>query len=518
MSTLLLLLFCSALLLSSLFTRLVRDLAHAHGWLERPVLDRHVHTVPLPRIGGVAIFASFTFVVAISILVSRWLNLRDTLTLAPVLKLLGPALIVFLLGLYDDLRGVSPAVKFVVQALAAMLLYFGGYGVHYFIIADHNLQVFIGLPLTIFWVLLITNAFNLIDGLDGLAAGSALFSTAVILVLSLLVPNPVVCVLAVALAGAITGFLRFNFHPASIFLGDSGSLSIGFVISALAIAGSEKAPTIVAVSIPLVALGFPLLDVGLAVGRRFLRGKPLFEGDRDHIHHKLLKRGLSQREAVLLLYAVTAAFGFVSLVLLHHATEVALILALTGVAVIIGVQQLRYNEFDEVVSILHRAARRRQIVANHVALRHATEMLGSCEEFPAICRVLQETLEPVGFDGIRLQMLHPNGFAPHSFVPMNYEPDGKLVLAWSGHGLDDPPWELRLELVSNSSERWGYVSLLRVSDGKPIALDVNVLVGDFRAALSNAVIRACKRMHALGGMENSEKSESRRFAASSSTD
>ncbi len=146
---------------------------------------------------------------------------------------------------------------------------------------------------------------------------------------------------------------------------------IGFLISALAIVSSQKAPTIVAVSIPLVSLGFPILDVALAVARRFVGGKPLFLGDRDHIHHKLLKRGLSQRQAVLLLYAVTAAFGFISLVLLHQATAIALILALTGIGVLIGLQQLRYNEFGEMLSILQRATRRRQLVANHVTVRHA---------------------------------------------------------------------------------------------------------------------------------------------------
>jgi len=506
-SVLLILCFCLALLFSVVSTRLVRDLAHAHNWLEAPVLDRHVHAIPLPRIGGVAVFASFTIVVGCVLLAARWLHLPFTFQFAPILKLLGPALIVFLLGLYDDLHGVGPAGKFLVQALAATLLYLGGYGIHYFdlVFSAHPLQTFIGLPLTIFWVLLITNAFNLIDGLDGLAAGSGLFSTVVILLLSLFTPNPMVSFLAIVLAGVILGFLRFNFHPASIFLGDSGSLFIGFLISALAIVASQKAPTIVAVSIPLVCLGLPILDVVLAVGRRFLGGKPIFRGDRDHIHHKLLKRGLSQREAVLLLYAVTAAFGFISLVLLHRATAVALILALTGTGVLIGVQQLRYGEFGEMLSILQRATRRRQIVANHVAVRHAAESLGSCDGFQSICQVLKDTLRPVGFDGIRFQMFHPNGSLPTSFLPMKYEPDGKLLLSWSEGGLDDRPWELRLELVTNSKERWGYASLIPVCDEKAIALDMNVLTGEFRVALSNAVERACIRMEAELNSESANR-------------
>lgn len=517
MSSVLILCFCLGLLLSAVSTRFVRDIAHAHGWLETPTLDRHVHTIPLPRIGGVAIFASFTVVVTGVLLIARWLHSPFTLSLVPVFKLLGPAFIVFLLGLYDDLRGVSPIGKFLVQALAATLLFVGGYGIHRIDLVSpgQTLQSFIGLPLTIFWVLLITNAFNLIDGLDGLAAGSALFSTVVIFGLSFYLPNPMVSLLAIALAGVILGFLRFNFHPASIFLGDSGSLFIGFMISALAIAGSQKSPTIVAIAIPLVSLGFPILDVVLAVGRRFLRGKSLFQGDRDHIHHQLLKRGLSQREAVLLLYAVTAGFGFVSLILLHQAAAVALILAVTGTIVLIGVQQLRYDEFGEVLSTLQRATHRRQIVANHVAIRRAAASLDSCDEFPAICHVLQDTLHQVGFDGIRFQMLHPNGFAASSFHPMVYEPDGKLVLSWSERGLDDAPWELRLELAMSSSERWGYLSLIRVGDGRPIALDLNVLTGEFRTALSKAVERACDKMESVpNGPAKDLKRKSRQAAAS----
>jgi hypothetical protein len=321
---------------------------------------------------------------------------------------------------------------------------------------------------------------------------------------------------ALILSAVILGFLRFNFHPASIFLGDSGSLFIGFMISALAIAGSQKAPTIVAIAIPLVSLGFPILDVMLAVSRRFLGGKPLFLGDRDHIHHKLLKRGLSQRQAVLLLYAVTAGFGFVSLILLHQATALALILALTGTAVLIGIQQLRYNEFGEMLSVIQRATRRRQTIGNHVAVRRATEALANCDEFPAICQILQDTLQPVGFDGIRFQMLHPNGFAGNGFGPMSYEPDGKWLLSWSGHSLDDPPWELRLEMLSGAKERWGYLSLIRISHAKAVPLDMNVLSGHFREALAKAVVRACQKLDRHSETDRtSDNARSHKLAAGS---
>jgi UDP-GlcNAc:undecaprenyl-phosphate/decaprenyl-phosphate GlcNAc-1-phosphate transferase len=503
---LLILLFALAFALSSAFTRVVRDLAQSHGWMDTPVLDRHVHTKPIPRIGGVSICLSFLVVVGVTLLLARWTQIAIALSLLPTLKLLAPAVLIFLLGLYDDTRGASPALKFLVQAIAATMLFFGGFGIHRFDLmsTSDSLQTAIGLPLTIFWVLLITNAFNLIDGLDGLAAGSALFSTIVMFVVTLFTPDPMVSVLAVVLAGVISGFLRFNFHPATIFLGDSGSLFIGFLISALAIAGSQKSPTIVAVSIPLVSLGFPILDVVLSVVRRFIGGKPLFLGDRNHIHHKLLKRGLSQREAVLLLYTVTAGFGLISLVLLHHAAAVALILALTGTAVLVGVQQLRYGEFGEMLSLMQHAARRRQRVANHLAVRHAAEVLDSCETIPEICRVMEETFQPLGFDGVVVQMLRPNGFSPSSFLPMIYEADGKLVLAWSGLGLEQPPWELRLALNSIPAQQWGFVSLVRISTGKPIELDVNILAGQFCVSLSKAMCRTCTKMETI--LENSKRS------------
>src|SRR5712664_2859399 len=274
-----LLAFVTCLLLSLVATWCVRNIAYARGWIHVPKSDRHLHTVPVPRLGGVAIYFSFMTVVIAAMVIPRLIGSAAPLDAKAMVGLLGPGLIVFLLGLFDDLHPVSPYWKFAIQTVAAIWLYAGGYGIHNLGLI-HGGQV-LGwvycLPLTVLWVLLITNAFNPIDGLDGLAAGSALFSIVVVFVMSLIVPNPLLAFLTIALAGATLGFLRFNFHPASIFLGDCGSLFIGFMLAALALAGSQKAPTFVAVAIPIVSLGFPILDVALAVLRRFLSGKPLFD-------------------------------------------------------------------------------------------------------------------------------------------------------------------------------------------------------------------------------------------------
>jgi len=487
-----LLVFLGSLILSTVATWCVRNIANARGWTHEPKSERHIHTIPVARLGGIAIYVSFMGVVIAAMVIPRLMGRGSLLNANAMVGLLGPALIIFLLGLFDDVHSLNARWKFAVQTVAAIWLYAGGYGIHNLglIHGGRALEWVYCLPLTVLWVLLITNAFNLIDGLDGLAAGSAVFTTIVVFVMSLIAPNPLVSFLAIALAGVTLGFLRFNFHPATIFLGDSGSLFIGFMLAGLALAGSQKAPTIVAVAIPIVSLGFPILDVALAVIRRFLAGKPLFDGDKAHIHHKLVKRGLSQRDAVLTLYAVTAGFGFLSLVLLQQRRAIAVVLAVTGIGIFLGVQQLRYQEFAELLSVLQRVTRRRQIVANHVALRQSAEKLRECHGFGAMCQILQDALEPIGFDAVRFWKLGGNGYSPETLRPMRYSKDGSWLLAWCGHEMGEAAWELKMELMTDATKRWGYFALVRMSDKESLPLDLNMLTEEFRSSLSAAIKRA----------------------------
>ena len=487
-----LLCFLISVALSLVFTRWVRNYATARGWVATPELDRHVHTTSVPRLGGVAIFGTFAVVAGLGALLSRWAGLPIALPAGTVCSIFASAFIIFLLGLYDDVRSVGPYWKCGIQILAAILLYTGGVGVHRLdlISSGRTLGTVVALPLTVLWIVLLTNAFNLIDGLDGLAAGSAFFSTTVLFVISLLEPNAMVTLLAIALAGAILGFLRFNFHPASIFLGDSGSMFIGFMLAALALAGSEKAPTMIAVAIPVISFGLPILDVALAVSRRFLSGKPLFRGDRDHIHHKLLQRGLSQRGAVLVLYGVTSCFALLSLILLHDAAMIALVLAVIGIGVALGVQYLGYVEFSELQGALRRTAERKRAIANNVEVRRAVKALDSCTDFLRICAILRETLPAIGFDGFRLGRNLGEIFSGTPFSPMQRTADGGLQLFWDDAGNSESVWELRLELNTESYHRLGYFSLLRKGLESPLLVDFNLLSCAFRSALSGAVLRS----------------------------
>ena len=506
--------FLISVTLSLFLTRWVRNFAVAHGLVGTPGRDGQVDTRPVPRLGGVAICISFMCLAMTSILFPSLTG--SPLTAGMALRILGPALIVFLLGLYDDLRSIGPYWKFGVQILAGLLLYLGGYGIHevHLFRGEYVLRASTSLPLTILWVLVITNAFNLIDGLDGLAAGSALFSTGMVFVVSLFNPNSTLTFLTIVLAGAILGFLRFNFHPATIFLGDSGSLFIGFMLSVLALVGSEKAPTMVAVAIPVVALGLPILDVTLAVIRRFLAGKPLFSRDNDHIHHKLVKLGLSQREAVLILYAVTAGFGFLSLALLQGRQVIALVLAAVGIGVWIGIYQLHYVEFTAFQDLLAGTMQRKRILANNLNIRRATETLRSCKDFRALSTTLEDTLHPVGFDGFQFKNSSVNNLPEPLLAPLHMTPGGEFRCSWAEFETSEPAWEIHLQLLTSTGCNWGHFSLFSTHPRKLLFVDLNLLNSDFRTNLCEALQCAMNRAQLAASSHEVDKPDNAASAAS----
>ena len=486
-----LLVFAGALIASATFTRWVRDFSFARGWAAPPSSDRHIHTRPIPRLGGVAIFLTLWCMVLAAHWVPGHFGTREFPLPPFALKILGPASIIFLLGLIDDFFGVNAYVKFGVQAGAAALLYWNGFGIsHLSFLAGHpHLGWLAGLPLTILWVLWITNAFNLIDGLDGLAAGSALFSSLVTCVVAISFHGEGILFLTLALAGAIAGFLRYNFNPASIFLGDCGSLLIGFLLSAIAIAGSQKSSTIVAVAIPIVSLGLPILEVTVAVIRRFLSRKQLFAPDREHIHHKLLGRGISHRQTVLVLYGVSACFGLFSLLLLNPGgAAVAAVLVLVGIGVLIGVQQLRYHEFSELGYVATRTLNQRHVIANDISIRRAADALESCASLPQFCQILRQCLEPIGFDGFGLYL--SSGLPCEiELCPLNRVSDSKLQFLWNQiQTSSETNWSLTFSLMKRNEKQLGGFTLYRKNTASPLLMDLEIFTtSGFSGAVAASV-------------------------------
>lgn len=494
--------FFLSLLSSFLLTRSVRDFATRQGWLATPSQDRHLHRTPLPRLGGVAIFISFSLSLLLAASLSSYIPLLNSaFSFKTVLTILVPASLVFLLGVYDDLRTAGPYLKFAVQTLAAIMLFAGGLRIVDIpvLFGGHRLPWTVGLPFTILWVLAITNAFNLIDGLDGLAAGSALFSTLVAFVVALLTAQPLIVVMTIALAGAILGFLRYNFNPATIFLGDSGSLFIGFLLSALALAGAQKAPTIVAVAIPVVSFGLPILETTLSVLRRLISGRNVFTADREHIHHTLLQHGLTHRQVVIILYGVSAVFALLSLFLLWPTgSSLGLVLAVLGIGIWIGVQHLGYLELGEIGRVAQRTLEQRQIVINNLAIRRATEQLKAIHDYDQIRSALVSAFASNDFDGFDARI---NLFPGESHPPIGFDiaRHGEISFHWGKttmpRSIDGPAlWTLSLDLVSSSRRHRGALLIHRLYSERNLQLDINLLTSEFPVALADAFDRVLQNV------------------------
>ena len=308
---------------------------------------RKIHSIPVPRIGGVAIFLAFLLGGA------SCFFYKTDITLAVfqdsrIMWLGFGSLVIFGLGFIDDLWRLGYIAKFSVQILGGIIAYSGGFRIEFItFLPQYSLaQIGLSLPITVFWVVLVINAINLIDGLDGLAAGVGFLVCMVLIILSLLGGRYIPAAVLASLAGSLLGFLVFNSNPASIFMGDSGSYFIGFILAAVSMMGAIKGQTAASILIPMIALGLPLMETVWSTIRRFIFGQKLFSPDRDHIHHRLIALGLSQRRVVIILYGITVLMGGMSIALVYtHNNRNALLLLLFAAGVIVGMQKLGYFDF-----------------------------------------------------------------------------------------------------------------------------------------------------------------------------
>jgi UDP-GlcNAc:undecaprenyl-phosphate GlcNAc-1-phosphate transferase len=345
--------FIVSFTMSLVLTPLMRRGARNLNLMDLPS-KRKVHTDATPRAGGVAIYLAFFLSLISSSLYSSLFFDLLVLDTRIVSIILGASL-VFGLGLLDDVKRLGPWIKFTVQGIAALIAFVGGMKIGAVAVPGMTPWIlgWLSLPATIFWFLLIINAINLIDGLDGLAAGVSFFTSMVLLVMCVSTGNFLLAMTLAALGGAALGFLRYNFNPASIFMGDCGSYFLGYMLASLSILGSLKSPAVVAILIPIIALGLPLMDLTLATIRRFVFGVSLFSPDREHIHHKLLQVGYTPRRAAILLYSITVALGAASLFIFNaRAKRASFILGGLGIFLIFSVRKLGYLEYFTTEKIL----------------------------------------------------------------------------------------------------------------------------------------------------------------------
>ncbi|MBQ3216597.1 MAG: undecaprenyl/decaprenyl-phosphate alpha-N-acetylglucosaminyl 1-phosphate transferase [Oscillospiraceae bacterium] len=310
-------LVCAAIL-SLAATPLVKHLAHSVGAMDIPKDDRRMHKAPIPRMGGLAIFLGF--MISVLIFVDIDVKVRGIL--------LG-AVVILILGVLDDILALHAIPKFLVQIVAAVIVVCHGCYIDQ--IFGWVLPDWLSYGVSVLWIVAMTNAINFIDGLDGLAAGvSAISAGAMLVVALMLVPqgnSAVSALLLAAVVGGCIGFIPYNFNPAKIFMGDTGSNFLGFILASISIFGLFKTYAFISFAVPFLVLGLPLFDICFAVIRRILRGQSPMHADRGHFHHRLIDMGFSQKQAVAICYLLTAILGLVAVTLTGRRFEQVLIIA-----------------------------------------------------------------------------------------------------------------------------------------------------------------------------------------------
>ena len=313
-----------AMAVAFVLTPVVKSFAQKVGAMDVPKDSRRMHKVPIPRLGGLAIFLGFMVSVILFADINRQMQ-----------GILMGAAVIVVLGVIDDIMPLPAWLKFIVQILAALIAVY--YGVRIESISNPNVfsdQPYLvlggwSIPITVLWIVLITNSVNLIDGLDGLAVGVSTICSLTMLAIAVMVSEPNVAIVVAALAGGCIGFLPYNINPAKIFMGDTGATFLGFILATLSVQGLFKFYAVVSFAVPFLILGLPIFDTVFAFIRRAVKGQNPMHADRSHVHHRLIDMGLSQKQAVAILYVISAILGVCAVVLTTSGELKAMLLLIT---------------------------------------------------------------------------------------------------------------------------------------------------------------------------------------------
>ena len=341
--------FFVAAILSFILTPVAKRIAHQVGAIDIPKDDRRMHKKPIPRLGGIAVFLAFLVAVVALVPIERELQ-----------GILLGSVIIVILGIIDDSVSLPAMLKFVVQIIAALVVVLHGTRID--VLSNVNIfseQAYLSLggwsiPVTVIWIVGITNAVNLIDGLDGLSVGVCTIASLSLLVISAMVSEFMVVVITAALAGACIGFLPYNMNPAKIFVGDTGATFLGFILATMSIQGMFKTYAILSFAAPFLVLGLPIFDTAFAICRRLLKGQSPMHADRGHVHHRLIDMGFTQKQTVLILYVMSGILGIAAVLLTTSGAIRALlfvvavlIAAVVGIRIYITVRKHEHHSKNE---------------------------------------------------------------------------------------------------------------------------------------------------------------------------
>ncbi len=510
MTTALAVYFASALV-ALIVTPMVIWIAPRIGAVDRPGV-RTIHERPIPRIGGVAIFvAAMTLIVAVlcvdnvigEAFRTKWLQMTT---------LLCSATFIFLIGLVDDLRGLPARVKFGAELASAIALCAAGIRIETIGLTS-TLSLSLGYPgcvLTVLWVVGVTNAVNLSDGLDGLAAGISAIACGVIAILAIYGGNTIMAILALALVGSLSGFLVFNFNPAKIFMGDCGSLFLGYTIAASSVMCMTKSSALVGLALPALALGIPIFDTLFSMLRRFLERRSLFAPDRSHFHHRLLDMGLRQRHAVLAIYLLTGLFTGLGLFMMVCRDLSALVVfACILILLVLVFRVVGAVRLDETLTglkqkyALAQRCKQEQATFEYLELRF-DQVHDENQWWDAIC----ETARRMDFAWVSLTTMYADGEIEQEIwrspdakpdmsrlvmmtiplAPTNGDPQREFEIAiWANGSLEAA--NRRASLFGRLMDEYGHRPMARVERTSTVAHGATGYTGKGR--LTNVPIRSC---------------------------
>ncbi|MBV8383784.1 MAG: undecaprenyl/decaprenyl-phosphate alpha-N-acetylglucosaminyl 1-phosphate transferase [Planctomycetaceae bacterium] len=463
-----LLIFAVAFMGCVLAIPLVTRIAVWAGAIDRPDHFRRIHKGATPRLGGLGLAFGIASGIAIAgyggSLVAwsgfaEWWARQASVFMA--------SLLVLVIGFIDDTRSMGPRIKLAGQAMAVLVLYLGGVRIDSFeflgvgfelgrpsvdlAVAGYAVSVApSGLAVTMLWFLGCMNVWNLIDGMDGLASGVGLLVSGTLTLVAIHHQNVGVAIMAAALAGSLAGFLLYNWHPACIFLGDSGSLLIGLLIGVIGVQGSLKGPSAISILFPILAMGLPISDTAMAIFRRWVRNLPLSSADRRHVHHLLIGLGLNPRQAALLLYCFSGFLcGVVLLGVALRNEPLALVLGLSGCLAFLLILTSRLDEMAKLRADLQsRLARGRQERFAAKVTWEAIQRIELCTEMTSICAILEDTSHKLGCDMPRIACTR----------------DGRLVFPADAGSRDvEPPAPVS-----------GPTAIFRLSSGQDLLLTVAI--------------------------------------------
>jgi len=398
-----------AYVVSGVVQPLVARYAIHKGLLDLPDGERRIHDGPIPRLGGIGVFIAVLLAAAVAASLE---TTEQLLVLLPfIVSLLVGATMLFVIGLVDDLVGVRPLIKIVVQSVAAIVVWYYGFRIDALVLPGGHVVTLglLGLPLVVIWIVGLSNAFNLVDGADGLAGGVAVIALASTAVSALVLRDTMVFWASLALMGAMLGFLRLNLPPARIFLGDSGSLVVGFLLAVLTVKGMTRRDGAVFALGPIFALSYPLLDTGISIMRRWMRGEPLSRADGRHIHHQLRKLGLGPRQSLMVLLGLSSLVAALGVSASLAPPEFTVAMALAGAALlamilVYGARWLQYHELLEAgASLVSAALTGRSRLQDRIYARDLARIIHLAQDTQELRAIIEDNASTFRFAHMQLR-------------------------------------------------------------------------------------------------------------------